>query len=34
VRIHLVNPRDVSFGTAAITPRWLHVPTILPLTVL
>jgi radical SAM superfamily enzyme YgiQ (UPF0313 family) len=25
VRIHLVNPSDVSFGTAVITPRWLYV---------
>ena len=23
--IHLVNPSDVSFGTAVITPRWLYV---------
>jgi Radical SAM superfamily len=27
VRIHLVNPSDVSFGTAVITPRWLYVLT-------
>jgi tRNA A37 methylthiotransferase MiaB len=25
VRIHLVNPSDVCFGTAVITPRWLYV---------
>jgi len=25
VRVHLVNPSDVSFGTAVITPRWLYV---------
>ena len=25
VRIHLVNPSDLSFGTAVITPRWLYV---------
>jgi len=25
VRVHLVNPSDVSFGTAVITPRWLFV---------
>jgi len=25
VRIHLVNPSEVSFGTAVITPRWLYV---------
>jgi radical SAM superfamily enzyme YgiQ (UPF0313 family) len=25
VRIHLVNPSDISFGTAVITPRWLYV---------
>ena len=24
VRIHLVNPSDLSFGTAVITPRWLY----------
>ena len=24
-RIHLVNPSDVSFGIAVITPRWLYV---------
>ena len=23
--IHLINPSDVSFGTAVITPRWLYV---------
>jgi radical SAM superfamily enzyme YgiQ (UPF0313 family) len=25
MRIHLVNPSDLSFGTAVITPRWLFV---------
>ena len=25
MRIHIVNPSDVSFGTAVITPRWLYV---------
>jgi len=25
VGIHLVNPSDISFGTAVITPRWLYV---------
>jgi radical SAM superfamily enzyme YgiQ (UPF0313 family) len=25
VRVHLVNPSDVSFGTAVITPRWQYV---------
>ncbi len=25
VKIHLVNPSHVSFGTAVITPRWLYV---------
>jgi radical SAM superfamily enzyme YgiQ (UPF0313 family) len=25
VTVHLVNPSDVSFGTAVITPRWLYV---------
>jgi hypothetical protein len=25
LRIHIVNPSDVSFGTAVITPRWLFV---------
>jgi radical SAM superfamily enzyme YgiQ (UPF0313 family) len=25
MRIHFVNPSDVSFGTAVITPRWLYV---------
>jgi radical SAM superfamily enzyme YgiQ (UPF0313 family) len=25
VRIHLVNPSQVSFGTSVITPRWLYV---------
>ena len=25
MRVHFVNPSDVSFGTAVITPRWLYV---------
>ena len=25
MRIHLINPSEVSFGTAVITPRWLYV---------
>ena len=25
VSIHLINPSDVAFGTAVITPRWLYV---------
>jgi len=25
VRVHLVNPSDLSFGTSVITPRWLYV---------
>jgi tRNA A37 methylthiotransferase MiaB len=25
VHVHLVNPSDISFGTAVITPRWLYV---------
>ena len=25
MRVHLVNPSDVSFGVAIITPRWLYV---------
>src|SRR5579864_5714546 len=25
VRVHLINPSHVSFGTAVITPRWLYV---------
>src|SRR5438552_13357242 len=25
MRIHLVNPSDVSFGIGVITPRWLYV---------
>src|SRR5512146_967825 len=25
MKVHLVNPSDVSFGTAVITPRWLYV---------
>ena len=24
-KVHLINPSDVSFGTAVITPRWLYV---------
>src|SRR3954464_2213377 len=24
-RVHLVNPSDISFGVAVITPRWLYV---------
>src|ERR1700740_2379575 len=24
-RVHLLNPRHVSFGVAVITPRWLYV---------
>src|SRR5437773_1027301 len=24
-RVHLVNPSNLSFGVAVITPRWLHV---------
>src|SRR2546423_1113935 len=24
-RVHLVNPSDLSFGVAVITPRWLYV---------
>ena len=24
-RVHLVNPSNVSFGVAVITPRWLYV---------
>jgi radical SAM superfamily enzyme YgiQ (UPF0313 family) len=24
-RVHLINPSDMSFGTAVITPRWLYV---------
>src|SRR5215510_251624 len=24
-RVHLINPSDVSFGVAVITPRWLYV---------
>ncbi len=23
--VHLINPSDISFGTAVITPRWLYV---------
>jgi hypothetical protein len=26
MRMHLVNPGDVSFGTAVTTPRWQYVP--------
>ena len=25
MRVHLVNPSDISFGVAIITPRWLYV---------
>jgi radical SAM superfamily enzyme YgiQ (UPF0313 family) len=25
MRVHLVNPSDMAFGTAVITPRWLYV---------
>lgn len=25
MRVHLINPSDISFGTAVITPRWLFV---------
>src|SRR5437868_8028273 len=25
MRVHLVNPSDLSFGVAVITPRWLYV---------
>lgn len=25
MRVHLVKPSDMSFGTAVITPRWLYV---------
>ena len=25
LRVHLINPSDMSFGTAVITPRWLYV---------
>jgi radical SAM superfamily enzyme YgiQ (UPF0313 family) len=25
MRVHLVNPSDIAFGTAVITPRWLYV---------
>ena len=25
MQVHLVNPSDMSFGTAVITPRWLYV---------
>lgn len=25
MRIHLINPSDLAFGTAVITPRWLYV---------
>ena len=24
-RVHLINPSQVSFGVAVITPRWLYV---------
>src|SRR5947209_9381922 len=25
MHVHLINPSDMSFGTAVITPRWLYV---------
>jgi len=25
MKVHLINPSDVSFGTAVITPRWMYV---------
>ena len=25
MRVHLINPSDISFGTAVVTPRWLFV---------
>ncbi|PYR63434.1 MAG: radical SAM protein, partial [Acidobacteria bacterium] len=25
MKIHLINPSDVSFGIGVITPRWLYV---------
>ena len=25
MRVHLVNPSDISFGIGVITPRWLYV---------
>src|SRR5881398_242120 len=25
MRVHLINPSDVAFGTGVITPRWLFV---------
>jgi radical SAM superfamily enzyme YgiQ (UPF0313 family) len=25
VRVHLINPSDLAFGTAVITPRWMYV---------
>ena len=25
MRVHLINPSDVSFGVGVITPRWLYV---------
>ena len=25
MRVHLVNPSDISFGVGVITPRWLYV---------
>ena len=25
MRVHLINPSEVSFGTAVITPRWLYI---------
>src|ERR1051326_795932 len=25
MRVHLINPSEIAFGTAVITPRWLYV---------
>ena len=25
MRVHLINPSDIAFGTAVVTPRWLFV---------
>jgi len=25
MRVHLINPSDLAFGTAVITPRWMYV---------
>ena len=25
MRVHIINPSEISFGTAVITPRWLYV---------